>query len=75
MRTLAIDSHTTTFLEAIRTSAAVALSHLCRLKPQLFTVVFERLTPALFCSTLTDGSPRVQQAFITMLNLALSQQS
>jgi serine/threonine-protein kinase ULK4 len=33
MRTIAIDSHTATFLDAIRTSAAVALSHICRLKP------------------------------------------
>ena len=38
----------------------------------MFHSIFERITAPVYCSTLTDGSPRVQQAFITMLNLALT---
>ncbi len=54
--------------ENLRTSAAVALSHIVRLQPKLFTLVFNRITAKLFCYTLTEGTPRVQQAFITLLN-------
>lgn len=60
------------FYENLKTSAAVALSHICRLQPHLFPTIFERITPAVYCSTLIDGHPRVQQALITMLNLALT---
>jgi len=56
----------------MRTSAAVALSHICKLNPKLFAVIFEKITPKYFCYTLTEGQSRVQQAFITMLNLALA---
>ena len=37
-------------------------------------MIFETITPSRFCDILTDNSnnqTRVQQAFITMLNLAL----
>lgn len=56
---------------SLQTSAAVALSHICRLNSQLFPTIFERITPKVYCQTLAEGTPRVQQAFITMLNLAL----
>ena len=59
--------------ENLRTSAAVALSHICRLQPKLFPLVFNKITPRLFCYTLAEGSARVQQAFITLLNQALAQ--
>ena len=59
--------------EHLRTSAAVALSHIVRLQPKLFPLIFNKITPRLFCYTLTEGSPRVQQAFITVLNQALAQ--
>jgi hypothetical protein len=51
----------------------VALSHICRLQPKLFPLIFNKITPRLFCYTLTEGTPRVQQAFITVLNQALAQ--
>lgn len=59
--------------EGIRISAAIALSHICKLNPKLFPVIFETITPQRFCETLMhgNGQSRVQQAFITMLNLAL----
>ena len=59
--------------EGIRISAAIALSHMCKLNPQLFPVIFQTITPTRFCETLMygNGQSRVQQAFITMLNLAL----
>ena len=59
--------------EGIKISAAIALSHICKLNPQLFPVIFETITPSRFCETLLHGNGqyRVQQAFITMLNLAL----
>jgi hypothetical protein len=60
------------FYENLRTSAAVALSHICRLQPHLFPTIFERISPPVYCSTLIEGQPRVQQALITMLNLALT---
>ena len=50
----------------------MALSHICRLQPHLFPTIFERITPSVYCSTLIEGQPRVQQALITMLNLALT---
>lgn len=59
----------------LRTSAAVALSHICKLNPSLFSIIFEKITPKFFCYTLTEGQSRVQQAFITMLNLALAANS
>lgn len=60
--------------EGIRISSAIALSHICKLNPQLFPVIFETITPSKFCEILLEGTgnqSRVQQAFITMLNLAL----
>ena len=59
--------------ENLRTSAAVAFSHIVRLQPKLFPLIFNKITPKLFCYTLTEGTPRVQQAFITLLNQALAQ--
>lgn len=53
-------------------SSAVALSHICGLNPQLFESIFERITAPVYCNTLIEGNARVQQAFITMLNLALT---
>jgi hypothetical protein len=61
--------------ESMRTSAAVALSHICKLNPSLFGVVFEKISPRKFCETIAEGTNRVQQAFITMLNLALAANS
>ena len=41
--------------ENMRTSAAVALSHIARLEPQLFMILFNKITPKLFCFTLIEG--------------------
>lgn len=45
--------------ESLRTSAAVALSHVCRLQPKLFTHIFNKITPRYFIYTLSEGQPRV----------------
>jgi hypothetical protein len=44
-----MSEHTQTFLESLRTSAAVALSHIVRLTPSLFSVVIEKVTSSGFC--------------------------
>lgn len=41
--------------ENMRTSAAVALSHICKLKPHLFAQIFNKITPKIFCYTLIEG--------------------
>jgi hypothetical protein len=58
--------------ENFKTSACVALSHVCKLNASLFPIAFEKITCKAFCAMLSDGQPRVQQAYITMLNLALT---
>jgi hypothetical protein len=39
----------------------------------MFPLIFNKITPRLFCYTLSEGTSRVQQAFITVLNQALAQ--
>lgn len=57
--------------EKLRVPAAVILSHIARLNPSVLPSLIKELTPSIFCSLLADGPSRVQQAFITMLILAL----
>ena len=52
-------------------TGAIALSHIIKVNPQLFESVLEYVNMAQICGVLNDGSPRVQQAFMTMLNIAL----
>lgn len=44
----------------MKISAAVALSHICNLNPELFPVAFEKITPKYFSYTLAEGQSRVQ---------------
>jgi len=46
--------------ENMRTSAAVALSHICKLNPSLFPIVFDKISSKVFCYTLAEGQSRVQ---------------
>jgi hypothetical protein len=51
------------WFEGIRVSAAIALSHMCKLNPQLFPVIFETIKPRVFCEILLEknsGQYRVQ---------------
>lgn len=57
--------------EGFRIVASVGLSHLSKLNPSLFPVIFETITPKAFFNTFKEGHARTQQAYITMLNLAL----
>lgn len=57
--------------EGFRIVASVALSHLSKLNPSLFPVIFETITPNTFFNVFKEGHARTQQAYITMLNLAL----
>ena len=59
------------YIENMKISAAVALSHICKLKPIFFDYIFKKITPRYFIHNLMEGQNRIQQAFITMLNLAL----
>jgi len=57
--------------EGFRIVASVGLSHLSKLNPSLFPVIFETITPKAFFNVFKEGHARTQQAYITMLNLAL----
>lgn len=58
--------------DIFKISAAVALSHIVKLNCQFFPIIFDKMGSGRFCFVLSEGQSRVQQAFITMLNLALS---
>ena len=60
--------------ECLKTSAAVAIFHICRLNEPLFRMVIDILTPSRFFATFNDGPLRIQQAFITMLLFAAKRQ-
>jgi len=62
--------HSTTN-EHLRISAAVTISHVCKVKTAFFPTIFEGITCKKYCQVLCEGPSRVQQAFITMLNIAL----
>ncbi len=57
--------------ENMRVSAAVALSHVCKLNSNVFPTFFDLFGFANFCSVLGDSLARVQQAFSTLLLFAL----
>lgn len=59
--------------EPLKISAAVTISHICKLNTTLFPTIFESLTIKNFSIALLEGIPRIQQAFLTMLNIALTQ--
>jgi len=51
----------------------VCISHICKLNTTLFPTIFNSFATKNFAKALLDGTPRIQQAFITMLNIALTQ--
>ena len=55
------DSPYSSWYEGIRISAAIALSHICKLDPQLFPIIFETITPRKFCEILIETSPSQQR--------------
>jgi hypothetical protein len=57
--------------ESYINTAAVALSHVVKLNPILFNYVIEYIPIDDICIILVDGHSRIQQAFITMVNIAL----
>ena len=57
--------------DSFRTSAAVSVSHICKLNTTLFPTIFESITCKQFSLALLEGSQRIQQAFLTMINIAL----
>ena len=71
--TLLFHIYNTVTEEAFRVSAAVSISHICKLNTTLFPTIFTSLTSKNFSKALLDGTQRIQQAFITMLNIALTQ--
>lgn len=71
--TLLFHVYNTVTDESFRVSSAVSISHICKLNTTLFPTIFTSLTSRNFAASLNDGAPRIQQAFITMLNIALTQ--
>ena len=57
--------------EGFRVTGATALSHIVRANPNLFDLILDSLAMPDLCRTLTEENSRVQQAFITMVNIAL----
>jgi len=70
--TLLLNIYHTQQNEIFKISAAVSISHICKLNTTLFATIFASLGPKNFSSGLLEGPPRVQQAFITMINIALT---
>lgn len=70
--TLLLNIYHTTKNEQFKVSAAVSISHICKLNTTLFPTIFESLTCKQFSLALLEGNARIQQAFITMLNIALT---
>lgn len=71
--TLLFHIYNTVTEETLRISAAVSISHICKLNTTLFPTIFNSFGCKNFAKGLLDGAPRIQQAFITMLNIALTQ--
>lgn len=57
--------------ENFKTSAVVAICNVCRLNTVLLSVFFENVPISSICVGLSEGSTRVQQALVTILNTAL----
>ena len=57
--------------EHLRVSACVALSNLARLNGALFYRVLEKMGLKPFAGMLMDSNARIQQPFLTMLNMAI----
>ena len=70
--TLLLNAFYTTQIEAFKISAGVSISHICKLNDAIFPTLFESITCKKFCNILIDSHPRIQQAFITMLNIELN---
>jgi len=70
--TLLLNIYHTQQNEVFKISAAVSISHICKLNTTLFATIFASLGPKNFSTALLDGPPRIQQAFITMINIALT---
>jgi len=52
--------------EKMKLSAAIALSHICKLNSELFPIFFDFIDFPNFCNFLTEGLSRLKQAFITL---------
>ena len=52
-------------------TSAVALSNIWKLNPSLFSIVIEVINLEEFWKIAVQGQSRIQQAFVTMLNIAL----
>ncbi|CAI2363171.1 unnamed protein product [Moneuplotes crassus] len=57
--------------ESFVITSAVALSHVVKLSPKLFQIVLDYIPLEDICTILIDNHSKVQQAFLTMLNIAL----
>ena len=57
--TLLLNIYHTVTHEAFKTSAAVSISHICKLNTMLFPTIFESLTSKNFSAALLEGTPRI----------------
>ena len=68
---LLLNIFNTTKNDTLRISAAVAISHVCKLNSSVFPTFFDVFGFGNFCGVLADNHIRIQQAFITLLLFAL----
>jgi len=57
--TLLLNIYHTTKNEVLKTSAAVSISHICKLNTTLFPTIFESLTCKQFSLALLEGPSRI----------------
>lgn len=70
--TALLSIYNSTSNNGLKISTAISISHICKINPMIFPTIFESLTCQKYCKVLLEGPQRVQQAFITMLNIALT---
>ncbi len=58
--TLLLNIYHTTTNEPFKTSAAVSISHICKLNTTLFPTLFESITCNNFSKAMMEGTPRIQ---------------
>jgi len=57
--------------EGFANIGAIALSHVVKVNPSLFNMVIDTIPIPQMCQIMLEKEQRVQQAFITMMNIAL----
>jgi len=58
-------------VDAMKVCSIVCCGHLARLNNKLVPLIIEKVTLRHICQTFTEGAPRIQQVFISLLNFLI----